>query len=362
MPSAPAPVRMRPYPAPLDTSRPLRILLQIDGGGIMGITPALVVREIETTLCHRRARLGKRLRDYLSVCSGTSTGAVIAGLVAAGVPAQAITEFYLRDGVELFQKSGVNHFPAFPICKYKFRRDLFRAALARALAQSPSGDPQISLRSLRPCPRLIIPAYDLVGRRTHFFTLPGDNENAKLIDVISYSAFSAPLYFGKIPAPDVTWTELQADGSMAGRKGSVFNDGGQGTQNSTMIETVLHALRYDDCQIVLISLGCGNNYAAADYEAASRESDFGQLKDYLLGNEARNEATLMQWLELRKLAAARRDFHIFRFDWNTAGESTDAFSINSAQLELYQRKAREIISRQDFRWLMGRLLVTPITT
>src|SRR5258706_14351279 len=72
---------------PLDLNRRTYVLLQVDGGGIMGITPAIVLNGMEQELAKRPGCNGKLMRDHLSVCAGTSTGAILAGMVAAGVPA-----------------------------------------------------------------------------------------------------------------------------------------------------------------------------------------------------------------------------------------------------------------------------------
>jgi uncharacterized protein len=63
-----------------DSSRPLRIL-SIDGGGIRGLIPALILEELEKRL---RAR-GKTepLHAYFDLIAGTSTG----GIIAAGLTA-----------------------------------------------------------------------------------------------------------------------------------------------------------------------------------------------------------------------------------------------------------------------------------
>jgi hypothetical protein len=53
----------------------------------MGITPALVLATLERQLQERRPGFAdKHLRDLFSVCSGTSTGAIITGKVAASRP------------------------------------------------------------------------------------------------------------------------------------------------------------------------------------------------------------------------------------------------------------------------------------
>ncbi len=74
---------------------PRRYLLSIDGGGIRGIIPAIVLAKLESTT-------GQRTRDIFSFVAGTSTGAIIAAAIAAGIPAPRIVELYVNRAREVF--------------------------------------------------------------------------------------------------------------------------------------------------------------------------------------------------------------------------------------------------------------------
>ncbi len=67
---------------------PRRYLLAIDGGGIRGIIPAVALAKLESTT-------GRLTRETFSFVGGTSTGAIIAAAVAAGIPAADILDLYL---------------------------------------------------------------------------------------------------------------------------------------------------------------------------------------------------------------------------------------------------------------------------
>ena len=60
-----------------------KLILTIDGGGIRGIIAACMLVELERVT-------GKATRETFSFVGGTSSGAVIASAVAAGVPATRI--------------------------------------------------------------------------------------------------------------------------------------------------------------------------------------------------------------------------------------------------------------------------------
>jgi patatin-like phospholipase/acyl hydrolase len=75
-----------------------RYLLSIDSGGIRGIIPAIALVKLEKTT-------GKLTRDIFSFVAGTSTGAIIATAITAGVPATHILDFYVKRTREIFTTS-----------------------------------------------------------------------------------------------------------------------------------------------------------------------------------------------------------------------------------------------------------------
>ena len=86
-------------------SPPPHKLLACDGGGIRGIISVEILAKIETEL---RAVSGKPdlvLADYFDYVAGTSTGAIIATLVALGMSVDNIREFYIKSGAEMFEKA-----------------------------------------------------------------------------------------------------------------------------------------------------------------------------------------------------------------------------------------------------------------
>lgn len=78
-------------------------LLACDGGGIRGIISIEILARIEAVLRKATGRPELVLADYFDYVAGTSTGAIIATLVALGLSMEKIREFYLRSGAEMFQ-------------------------------------------------------------------------------------------------------------------------------------------------------------------------------------------------------------------------------------------------------------------
>lgn len=75
-------------------------VLSIDGGGIRGIIPALVLAEVEE-------RTQRRVADLFDLVAGTSTGGILAcGLTVPGaLPAAELVGLYLSRGGDIFRRS-----------------------------------------------------------------------------------------------------------------------------------------------------------------------------------------------------------------------------------------------------------------
>jgi patatin-like phospholipase/acyl hydrolase len=80
-----------------------RKLLACDGGGIRGIISIEILARIEKELRAASGNPSLVLADYFDYVAGTSTGAIIATLVALGFSMDEAREFYLKSGDEMFQ-------------------------------------------------------------------------------------------------------------------------------------------------------------------------------------------------------------------------------------------------------------------
>src|ERR687894_1010021 len=80
-------------------------VLSIDGGGIRGIIPAMILAEIED-------RTGKRIAEMFDLVAGTSTGGILAlGLTKPGqggkaeYSAESLIELYETEGGRIFDRT-----------------------------------------------------------------------------------------------------------------------------------------------------------------------------------------------------------------------------------------------------------------
>jgi hypothetical protein len=72
-----------------------RFLLSIDGGGVRGIVPAMALARLEEIT-------GRPARETFAFVAGTSTGALLAAAVAAGLPATQMVALYRDRTREIF--------------------------------------------------------------------------------------------------------------------------------------------------------------------------------------------------------------------------------------------------------------------
>ncbi|HEY7390276.1 MAG TPA: patatin-like phospholipase family protein [Bryobacteraceae bacterium] len=229
------------FETPAPGLRPARIL-SIDGGGIRGIIPACTLIALEQ-------QTGQPVRECFDFLAGTSTGALIAAALAAGLPATRILDIYTQRAHEIFTppkiladpKRLVDGYMYDPVNIRKVLESEFGAAAGWVINDSPV--------------RLLLTSTAI---NTHPWYFVRDNpKNAqttgslRLIDCAVASA-SAPTYFSP-------WT-ITIDGEP-----TVLVDGGVGVTGNPVYQACVEALYYDDFTLAntgVVSLGTG--YFPAD--------------------------------------------------------------------------------------------------
>jgi uncharacterized protein len=77
-------------------------ILSLDGGGIRGCVSLGFLEQIEQTIRSRTSNDRATLADYFDLIGGTSTGAIIAALLALGRSVSDVTKAYLTLGTRVF--------------------------------------------------------------------------------------------------------------------------------------------------------------------------------------------------------------------------------------------------------------------
>lgn len=215
----------------------MKRILSIDGGGIRGVLPACALVALEQ-------QLGKPVRECFDLIAGTSTGALIAAAVAAGVPATRILAIYTERSHEIFH-------PGQPIADFKRLTDgfIYDPANVHKVLWSEFG--ANAAWSLNEAPiRLLLTAKGLDSHPWYFVRdnprNAGSTGKLNIVDCATASA-AAPTYFSP-----VTMT-------IAGKAVKLV-DGGVGVTGNPVYQACVEAFYYDlfdPGQTRVISLGTG---------------------------------------------------------------------------------------------------------
>lgn len=181
-------------------------VLCIDGGGIRGIIPAVVLAELE-----RRA--GRPVSDLFDLIAGTSTGGILA--CALALPAQYgdgpayaaadLVALYEREGPGIFRSELVRRIRTVDgLVDERYDSAGLRSALERYLGDAP-------LSAART--ELLVTAYEIERRAAFFFRSARAREDPaydfRLVDV-AHATSAAPTYFEPVAVTDVaglsTWS------------------------------------------------------------------------------------------------------------------------------------------------------------
>lgn len=182
-------------------------ILSIDGGGIKGIYSIAVLARLEQAT-------GKRIIDCFDLICGTSTGGLIALLLAAGYSAAEIVEFYKENASIIFPKS-VKRILGITIGKAKFDRKPLANLLKAYLKDKKIKDSSIDL---------CIPAVDadseepIIFKTGHSSKYTRDPE-LKMLDV-ALATSAAPLYFPKYNINEINRNTV--DGGLSANNPSLI--------------------------------------------------------------------------------------------------------------------------------------------
>jgi uncharacterized protein len=177
-------------------------VLSIDGGGIRGLIPAVVLAAVEE-------RCGKRIADAFDLLVGTSTGGILALALARAdrqYMAKDLIELYEEDGPKIFHRSLLRRFESVD----GYIDELYdHKALKESLRQH-LGDARLKDASCH----VFITAYELNLRKAFFFrsaratgeeraSQPPDAYDFPMAEV-AHATSAAPTYFEPVRATSAT--------------------------------------------------------------------------------------------------------------------------------------------------------------
>ena len=221
-----------------------RHLLSIDSGGIRGIIPTVALVKLEHVT-------GKLTRDTFSFVAGTSTGAIIAAAIAAGVPATRILEFYTQRAREIFDPSLLN-FLKLIFFGYRYSTQRLHHMIGEALGHS-------SKWTLNDSPiDILLTAKRISDGMPWYFVRDhpvnsGCTGRLGLVDCTTASA-AAPTYFEP-------WTISETTTPAPCERVGTLVDGAVGVTGNPVYQACIEAFEYTPDytpeETITVSLGTG---------------------------------------------------------------------------------------------------------
>lgn len=211
----------------------MRLVLAIDGGGIRGLVPALLLKDLEEAQ-------GVQVKDVFDLVVGTSTGGILACASAVGFEASTVVDLYRERGPKIFKRTWRNRIrnpggmfrPRYTIAQlYDELHDIFR-------------DKRLDDQDLGP---MIATSYDMRSGTPVFFksrSWRGTPIRQIYLRDIAYATAAAPTYFPPVDIND-------------GNGGGYMVDGGVHSNDPAMVAWVEARKLWPDEEVVVVSMGTG---------------------------------------------------------------------------------------------------------
>lgn len=240
----------------------MKRILSIDGGGIRGIIPGMVMTAIERRLQEKSGNPKAHLSEYFDFFAGTSTGGILTAILLCPDPSNPNKpRFYAKEALDIYIKYGPDIFSTTRkrrfLSRFGLLSELYNASVFESILEKYFGDTQLS-ELIKPA---ILTAYNIELRKNHIFRQQkaishGDARDFYLRDVCRATA-AAPTFFS-----------VAEIFSMAGTRYPLV-DGGVFAHNpaiSALIEVMktFNSFKIDDIHI--LSLGTGVAKKAYNYE------------------------------------------------------------------------------------------------
>lgn len=250
-------------------------VLSIDGGGIRGILPGIVLNRIELKLQKKTGDPNVKLSDMFDFMAGTSTGGILA--LAYLTPneenrpkltAQEAVNIYLDRGNEIFNVSTWRKIKSVNgLADEKYDASELEEALDDTF-----GELKLS-NLLKPC---IITSYDIKNGRPHFFKQHKSNNdiyNFKIKDV-ARSTSAAPTYFETAHVKNVLGTSYP------------LIDGGVFVNNPSLVAySEVRSMTFENIEpspsaenMMIVSIGTGSVSKGYEYKKAKDWGAIGWIK------------------------------------------------------------------------------------
>ncbi len=232
-------------------------VLSIDGGGVRGIIPARILKELET-------RTGKEIHELFDFVTGTSTGGIIAIAVACKLSSDAMLDLYINNSSNVFPRSIFRDVKTFDgLLAPKYNRQSLDNLLDKYFGEKLLSEVSLST---------YITSYDLDTASPKIWSstdaVSSNASDAKLKDIAGATS-AAPTYFALKKFQDMAGnTHNEIDGG-------IFLNNPPALALDEIIKNVPGAKRDE---ILLVSIGTGRITQRWDVESLKDAGILGWIK------------------------------------------------------------------------------------
>ncbi|MFE8071877.1 CBASS cGAMP-activated phospholipase [Marinobacteraceae bacterium S3BR75-40.1] len=298
----------------------MKTVLSLDGGGIRGLIPALVLAELEK-------RVGRGIAQMFDLIAGTSTGGILAlglnvddGNQRPRYSATDLARLYRDRGRDIFSRSlwkGVSSVGG--LADEKYSADGLEKLLEEYFGNEPLGS----------ClTRTLVTAYDIEHRAPYFFKSWRETWRSVEMRHVARATSAAPTYFEPALVP-------------VGSSQIALIDGGVFINNPAMSAYAEAVRLFDNPEdIVVVSIGTGELTRPIDYREA-RDWGMTAWLQPLLGSVFDGVSDAANY-QLDKLLGNR----FIRFQVNLDIASDDMDNATRGNIENLATEARRLIKSQ----------------
>lgn len=238
-------------------SKKVVTVLSIDGGGLRGIIPSLILEALQTKLELRGGE--SNLYKLFDLIAGTSTGGLIASAITVPSTADEMNkssyELDINSIVKLYEDDGADIFPTGKLNSLRILKQAFQPKYSaknyEKILKETFGDATLK----DPLTNLFIPTFNMNNLEPYFFknintNISSEVKNNFYIRDVCRATSAAPTYF---PPADIT--------AIGGKKRYCFVDGGIFANNPSLYAYIEAFKLYPNAdKFVILSLGTGLNY------------------------------------------------------------------------------------------------------
>jgi patatin-like phospholipase/acyl hydrolase len=309
-------------------------LLSIDGGGIRGVIPGVLMQHIEE-------EVGKSVADMFDLIVGTSTGGILAtGLAvpkAGGKPkfsAKDMLELYTERGREIFEHSfwrGITSFGG-------ATEELYDHKPLEKVLKEYLGDATLT-DCLVP---IVVTSYDIERREPYFFKTTraqGKKDRNHYLRDAARATSAAPTYFEPVVIKSLARNPTRR----------VLVDGGVFVNNPAMCAYVeAHSLGAKPDELLMVSFGTGVATRKIPYEDAKGWGALGWVRpiiNVMMDGEA--DAADYHLRQLLPDEATGGEQRYFRFDTKLDLALDDIDAAGAGNIRNLKEEAAQIIEAQS---------------